>query len=131
IVRRINDQGPVQPQRLLPIGSVVWMVEIRPKLLRGKFVGVTLPWRDGLLSNIPRSIHLIRNDQPVPVDRSCFRELVVHVNTYVVPLPQMQPWSGNLLVVGVSINGYVGKNMPTHDRGIEVEHLDSIFDTRF
>ena len=93
------------------------MIKVGAELLYGEFIGIALSWCNRLLCDVSGAVHLIRDDQAMPVNGGCFRQVVMNVDANVIALLEMQSWSGNLLIVGIGIDRDIGKNVPTYDRG--------------
>ena len=63
----------------------------------------------------------------MPVDGGIFRQPVPDVDPDRVALADMEAGTGDLTVVGVSVDGHPGQDRPADHGRLEIEHLDVAF----
>ncbi len=71
------------------------------RLPRGELAGAALPRLDRLLGYVGRTVHLVGQDHPMPVDAGRFGQMVGDLDARFVALGHADAWSRHLLVEGV------------------------------
>jgi len=109
---------------------VVRVIQIRPRLRDRELVVIPLTYPNGRLCDLGRAIHDVRQDKPMPVHSCALRQAIRDVDSNVIALMQVQPRPGNLSVEGVCIHRDTGQDRPADYGGLQIEHLDTVLDTR-
>ena len=104
---RIDNQGTVKTKRLRPIGIGMRMVEIGTVLLGREFVAVgRVGWECCLGDLWGWTVHLVLQNDPMPVHRRTLRQPVGDVDAHMVALTDVDARSWNLVVLRISIDGH-------------------------
>ena len=78
LIRRVDDDGAVQPRQLLH--GRMRVIPISAVLLHFEAVGKGLARFDASKADTGHTIHLIRQQNPVPVDRAIFSQQVFYAD---------------------------------------------------
>src|SRR5665213_330609 len=109
---------------------IVTVIKICSGLPDDEFIFVIAARLDRGLSDLSRTVHLVRHDQSMPMDRRGLGQVVMEINPNVVALGKLQPRSWYLMIVGIGLDGNVGENIPSDYRCFEVEYFYAVFESR-
>src|ERR1700737_3337878 len=109
---------------------VMRVIEVSAGLLRGELVGVFTAGWNWLLDDFRNAIHLIWQDEPVPMDCCGFGQIVPDMNAHPVSFSNANARSRNLAVKAISLDPHVRQDVPANDGSFQLDYFHSIFDSR-
>src|SRR6266536_567773 len=102
---------------------IVAVIEECARLLCGEFVNIRISGLDRRLCDECRPIHLVRQNQTVPVDRRTLGQSAMHNDPDVIALVNSQTWAWYFAAIRECINCDIRQDVPTDYRNFQIEDL--------
>src|SRR6266511_4566043 len=84
---------------------------------------------DGILRNVGRAVHHIRQDESMPVHGGALGQVVSDVDSYPLALSETERRSGDLTIERIPVDRDAGKDRPANHRCLEIEDFHAVLDT--